>query len=207
MSLSKVEFRVPDWLESALPEADRRFRDAGARMGVAVDLARRNVSRETGGPFGAAVFDREAGTLVAPGINLVLRERCSVLHAEIVALVLAQRALGSHDLSEPGLPDCELVTSAEPCAMCFGAIPWSGVSRLVCGARSSDARAVGFDEGEKPSDWTAALERRGITVERDVRREEAASVLRAYAESGGPIYNSERAASARSPESSGGSPR
>jgi len=202
-----MEFRVPDWLESALPEADRRFRDAGARMGVAVDLARRNVSRETGGPFGAAVFDREAGTLVAPGVNLVLRERCSVLHAEIVALILAQRALGSHDLSEPGLPECELVTTAEPCAMCFGAIPWSGVSRLVCGARSSDARAVGFDEGEKPSDWTGALERRGITVERDVRREEAASVLRAYAEGGGPIYNSERAAPARPPESSGGSPR
>jgi hypothetical protein len=33
------------------------------------------------------------------------------------------------------------------------------------------------------------LERRGITVQRDVLREEAASVLREYAESGGEIYN------------------
>lgn len=192
MSLSRLEFRVPDWLEAALPEPDRRFDTAAERMAVAVDLARRNVRRETGGPFGAAVFDREEGTLLAPGVNLVLRERCSVLHAEIVALMLAQRALDSHDLAEPGLPDCELVSSAEPCAMCFGAIPWSGVSRLVCGARSSDAREVGFDEGEKPPDWTGALERRGVDVTRDVRREEAASVLRSYADGGGPIYNSRR---------------
>lgn len=197
MSFQRLEFRVPDWLEAALPDTDRRFQGPGERMAVAVELARRNVRRETGGPFGAAVFDRETGRLVAPGINLVVRERCSLLHAEMVALMLAQRALGSHDLAAPGLPECELVSSAEPCAMCFGAIPWSGVSRLVCGARSADAREVGFDEGEKPSDWTDALERRGVEVQRDVCREDALSVLRTYAEGGGPIYNSRRGEEAR----------
>ena len=60
---------------------------------------------------------------------------------------------------------------------------------LLCGARAEDARAVGFDEGEKPADWPAALERRGISVGRDVLREEAAAVLRRYAEGGGEIYN------------------
>ncbi len=194
MTFTKLEFSVPGWLEAALPDPDRRFEGAEERMAVAVELARRNVRRETGGPFGAAVFDRERGTLISPGVNLVVSERCSVLHAEVVALMLAQRALESHDLAAPGLPECELVSSAEPCAMCFGALPWSGVSRLVSGARSSDARQVGFDEGEKPSDWTAALERRGVEVRRDVRRDEAVSVLRSYAEGGGPIYNSRQSA-------------
>ena len=195
MSPPRLEFRIPGWLEAASPDPDRAFHGPEERMAVAVELARRNVRRETGGPFGAAVFDRDRGTLVAAGVNLVVRERCSVLHAEMVALMLAQRSLETHDLAAPGLPECELVTSAEPCAMCFGAVPWSGVTRLVCGARSSDARQVGFDEGEKPSDWTAALERRGVEVLRDVRRNEARSVLRAYAEGGGPIYNSRRGTS------------
>ena len=68
-------------------------------------------------------------------------------------------------------------------------IPWSGVTRLVCGARAADAEAIGFDEGPKPRGWIAALERRGIAVVRDVRRADAVAVLRAYAAAGGAIYN------------------
>lgn len=73
--------------------------------------------------------------------------------------------------------------------MCFGAIPWSGVSQLICGARDEDARAIGFDEGPKLTDWVSALNSRGITVRRDVLREEAVAVLREYSSSGGVIYN------------------
>jgi tRNA(Arg) A34 adenosine deaminase TadA len=69
--------------------------------------------------------------------------------------------------------------------MCFGAIPWSGVRQLVCGARASDAEAIGFDEGPKPARWVAALEARGIKVVRDIQRAEARAVLREYA---GPLY-------------------
>lgn len=74
--------------------------------------------------------------------------------------------------------------------MCLGATPWSGVRHLVCGARDEDARAVGFDEGSKTSEWVGALEDRGITVQQDVLREEAARILQEYAERGGEIYNS-----------------
>ena len=48
---------------------------------------------------------------------------------------------------------------------------------------------MGFDEGDKPADWRGNLRRRGIEVVEDVRRAEAAEVLRAYATAGGPIYN------------------
>lgn len=76
--------------------------------------------------------------------------------------------------------------------MCLGAVMWSGVRRLVCGARGADAEAVGFDEGAKPAAWPEALERRGILVLRDVCREQAAAVLRDYHASGGIIYNPRR---------------
>ena len=90
---------------------------------------------------------------------------------------LAQKSLGSFDLGAPGLPACELVTSVEPCAMCAGAVLWSGVRRLVCGASSDDARAIGFDEGPKHPDWASELRRRGIEVVEGVLRAEAVAVL------------------------------
>lgn len=149
-------------------------------MTLAVELSRRNVEQGTGGPFGAAVFRN--GEPISVGINLVPLTGISALHAEVVALSLAHRAAG------PDLEGLELVTSTEPCAMCIGATHWSGVTRLVTGARGEDAEAVGFDEGPKPKYWEAELERRGVTVERDVLRDEAAAVLRSYAEAGGEIY-------------------
>jgi hypothetical protein len=60
---------------------------------------------------------------------------------------------------------------------------------LVCGGRDEDARAIEFDERPKMPDWIPALERRGISVVRDVSRDEAVAVLEAYAGSGGMIYN------------------
>jgi tRNA(Arg) A34 adenosine deaminase TadA len=124
------------------------------------------------------------------GVNLVLASGCSHAHAEMVALALAQRV---HPVRTPGAPPgpaLELVSSSE--AMCFGAIAWSGVRRLVCGARAADAEAIGFDEGAKPARWAAALERRGVRVVRDVARREAVAVLRAYAAAGRPIYGPRR---------------
>jgi len=121
-------------------------------------------------------------------MNLVVPSGCSVAYAEMVAIIIAQQDVGDFDLGGEGKAVCELVASTEPCAMCFGATPWSGVRSLLCGARDEDARSVGFDEGAKLPDW-AALEERGISVKRDVLPEEAAGVLRHYSESGGDIYN------------------
>jgi tRNA(Arg) A34 adenosine deaminase TadA len=78
--------------------------------------------------------------------------------------------------------------------MCLGAIPWSGLRGLVCGARVADAEAIGFDEGSRPRGWVSALERRGLRVVRDVRRAEARAVLREYAEAGGALYGPARPA-------------
>ncbi len=159
-------------------------------MRLTVDLARENVRQGTGGPFGAAIFERASGRLLAPGVNLVVGSGCSVFHAEMVAIMVAQRVAGTFDLGGESLPPYELVASTEPCAMCLGAIPWSGVRGLVCGARDEDARAVGFDEGAKMAEWAGSLEDRGIAVELNVLREEAVAVLREYADLGGEIYNS-----------------
>ncbi len=187
--VSEVTLRVPDWVERVLPDPATVFATEEDRMAVAIELARQNVRRGTGGPFGAAVFDATHHTLVAPGVNVVVSQGCAIAHAEIVALALAQRRFRSHDLGAPGVPPCELTTTAAPCAMCLGAIPWSGVRRLVCGAREEDVRAVGFDEGDKPVPWPRVLAARGIAVVQDVRRDEAASIVWQYVRAGGRVYN------------------
>ena len=183
---------LPAWLIEHLAANPPGGATPDARMAGVIELARLNVAAGTGGPFGAAVFERDSHRLVAVGVNMVAPSGISLAHAEMVALSLAQRALGTYDLGSAGLPEHELVTSTEPCAMCLGAIPWSGVRHVVCGARHEDACAIGMDEGDKPADWKATLASRGIRVECDVLRSEAAAVLREYRDAGGVVYNARR---------------
>lgn len=189
MGFPQVMLRLPDWVEELLSESDRSYPTEEDRMRLVIELSRLNMVHGTGGPFGAGIFDLSMNRLVAPGVNLVTTTNLSTAHAEIVAIMVAQQVVGHFDLGGPEQPPYELVASTEPCAQCFGSIPWSGVRQLVCGARDEDARSIGFDEGPKLPDWVGALEQRGISVVRDVCREEAAAVLRNYAESGGIIYN------------------
>ena len=188
MHLPEIVIRLPAWVKPFLDGQTQIFPLREDRMRLTIELSKLNLRHASGGPFGAAVFD-EGGRLVAPGMNLVVSSGCSLLHAETVALAFAQKVLGRYDLGAGGTLRYELYASTEPCAMCFGAIPWSGVSSLFCGARSEDARAIGFDEGDKPADWTASLEKRGIMVEQDLLRSEAVAVLYDYASSCGEIYN------------------
>jgi tRNA(Arg) A34 adenosine deaminase TadA len=181
---------LPSWLPEALPPAETLFATHEERMRLVIDLARRHVTQGTGGPFAAGIFDLESGgRLIAPGVNMVLSAGTSVAHAEIIAIIFAQQCLGNYDLGAGGRR-LELVTSTEPCAMCYGAVPWSGVRSLVCGARRADACRIGFDEGEKPPNWIAALRGRGIAVARDILRREATALLESYGTNSGHIYNS-----------------
>jgi tRNA(Arg) A34 adenosine deaminase TadA len=185
VSAARVEICLPGWLEQRL-ETLPRVPDRTSRMRLAVQLAAENVARGTGGPFGALVADPRTGQVLSLGVNVVVATGNCTAHAEMVALQLAEASVGSLALTSAG--GFELVTSVEPCTMCLGAVVWSGVSTLVCGARDEDARAVGFDEGPKPLQWVEQLASRGISVVLDLCREESRAVLRDYAEHGGTIY-------------------
>lgn len=178
--------RLPDWTADLLASSPGPWPTAEEQMDLVLRLAAANIEHRTGGPFAAAVFTG-GGDVVSVGVNRVEPEHAAVAHAEILAIALAGQALSTFDLSTTGTTT--LTTTTEPCAMCYGAVPWSGVARLVCGARDGDARRIGFDEGHKPHDWVDGLERRGIEVVRDVRRREAVALLEVYAGTGGSIYN------------------
>ncbi len=185
---SSFSLALPDWA-GAFEDTHRVFSDDTEKMGFVIDLARRNVETGSGGPFGAAIFSKADGRVLAIGVNSVLRLQSSVLHAEMLAIMRAQRRLGRHTLRQPDAAGYELFTSCEPCAMCLGGILWSGVRRLVCAAPAASARAIGFDEGPVTEASYTYLESTGIEIARGVFAEEAEAVIRLYAVIGGSIYN------------------
>ncbi|MBT4879996.1 MAG: nucleoside deaminase [Alphaproteobacteria bacterium] len=187
--LNQIQLGLPPWItEIKVPEASK-FQEQEERMRFVIMLSKMNVDHGTGGPFGAAIFNMKTHELVSMGVNVVISEKCSMAHAEIMALMLAQKKLGKFSLNLSQQNSYELVTSSEPCAMCFGAILWSGVKCCSSGARAEDVSEIGFDEGDKPSRWNESLEKRGITLIEDVCRQEAKDVLEFYVEKNGRIYN------------------
>jgi tRNA(Arg) A34 adenosine deaminase TadA len=184
----ELRIDLPAWIDGAV-DWSRSYRTDQEKVDLAIRLSHDNVERETGGPFGSAVFEAVTGRLVAVGVNSVLRLGNSVLHAEILALMLAHGRRESFTLAAATLPTHELVTSCEPCAMCLGAALWSGVKRIVFAADRNDAERLGFDEGPVFPESYRYLRDRGIEIVGGVSREAARAVLLRYRERGGTIYN------------------
>ena len=186
MSTPEIRLALPAWIEGEI-DRSRAYSDDEAQVALSIRLARRNIEERTGGPFGAVVFDDE-GRVVAAGVNLVLPQHCSAAHAEIVAFSLAQARVQRARLNDDGRR-YTLATSAQPCAMCYGASFWAGIDTLLIGARSEDVMSLSaFDEGPLPADWIGELARRGIDVRRDILRNDARRVFERYAEIGGAAY-------------------
>jgi tRNA(adenine34) deaminase len=107
-----------------------------APMGAALDDARAALA--TGDvPIGAVVLDA-GGAIIGRGRNVREAEADPTGHAEIVALRVAAKAIGSWRLE-----GCILVVTLEPCTMCAGAAVLARVDRVVFGAYDAKAGAVG----------------------------------------------------------------
>jgi tRNA(Arg) A34 adenosine deaminase TadA len=108
----------------------------------AIELARR--SREKGNhPFGSLLVDRD-GNVVLEAENTAVAGGDLLGHAE---LNLVRAACGR--FGPELLRGCTLYTSTEPCAMCAGAIYWSGIGRVVYALSSETLQAIVNDpEGD-----------------------------------------------------------
>jgi len=181
---------LPDWAIEANRQLPATLPTLEDRMRQVIRFSRLNFERGTGGPFAAGVFERDTGRPVLIGVNRVVPSSCSSAHAEVTALSLAQRLLGTFDLGRPQGPAHQLVVNWRPCVMCYGATLWSGVTSLVIAGSGPELEAItGFDEGPIHPQWRRELERRGIEVIDQVLREEALQVFRDFAASGALVYN------------------
>ena len=193
MKKNSLTLSLPEWIDDFLKEYQFPLVSNEERMRFVLKLTLQNIEKTTGGPFGAAVFERESGQLVSVGVNVVLKQGCSAAHAEMMAIMLAQQELGTHDLGIAELPEFQLVTSGKMCAMCLGSVVWSGVREVLASAQPEDVEnIVGFDEGPAPADYDQQLEKRGISIIPSFLREEGCEVLQRYVDLEGVVYNPSR---------------
>lgn len=181
---------LPGWASDELAKLPTHMPTIEERMAAVIRFSRLNFERGTGGPFSAGVFERDTGKLIVIGVNRVVPHNCSSAHAEVMTLSVAQHMLGTFDLGGSGLPAHQLVVNWRPCAMCYGAVLWSGVRSLVIAGDGPELETItGFDEGPVHPQWDEELRRRGVEVQQDVLREEAIAVFRDFAASGALVYN------------------
>lgn len=97
--------------------------------------AARDAAAQGEAPIGAAILHR--GEVIVRTHNLVETTPDPTAHAEILAIRQAAALLG-----DARLPECDLVVTLEPCAMCAGAIEHARIRRLVFAAYDPKGGAV-----------------------------------------------------------------
>ena len=202
--VKEVHLKLPEWavVETMnLRNAKDSYNEV-ERVQIVNRFAKLNTENNTGGPFAAAIFERDSGKLLVAGVNRVVPTSMSAAHAEVTVLSVAQQMLGTFDLGGKGLPAYQLVVNWRPCTMCFGAVIWSGVRSLLLAGYGQEVEEItGFDEGPIPGGeangdngrplWMAELEKRGIEVKTasDELRNEAIEGFKFFRDSGSLVYN------------------
>ena len=128
-------------------------------------------------PYGAVLVDA-AGSVLAEAGNTVVTTADPTAHAELNLV----RQIGR--VPAATLPGATLYASAEPCAMCAGAVHWSGIGRLVFGlsnARLYGAVLPGSPEALRLSSRAVlAAGERGVAVVGPLLENEAAELVAAW---------------------------
>ncbi len=142
-------------------------------MRRAIELSRKGWEAGDGPPFGAVVV--KAGEIVGESANRRFATKDATAHAEMEAIRLACRRLGSFSLA-----GCELYASAQPCPMCLCATYWARIDRVYYGNGARDSAAVGFDDEVFYRELGRPPEQRAVP-EIQLLRDEALAVFTDYA--------------------------
>ncbi len=97
-------------------------------------------------PFGSVLADENGHVLMEQGNGYSAEGGDRTAHAE---RLLASRAAKAYSIDK--LATMTLYTSAEPCAMCSGAIYWAGIGRVVYGQTEKGLKEHTGDHEENPT--------------------------------------------------------
>ncbi|MBN1495690.1 MAG: nucleoside deaminase [Spirochaetes bacterium] len=146
-------------------------------MRLAIEKAREGM-RGGQTPFGACIVSAD-GRVLACEHNVVWHATDITAHGEVNAIRSACRATGSIDLS-----GCTIYSTTEPCPMCFSAIHWARISRIVYGASIADAQAAGFNELAIANVVMKDAGGSPVDIEAGCLRDECAALFNEWKESG-----------------------
>ena len=121
-------------------------------------------------PFGACIV--KDGAVVACAHNVVWATTDITAHAEVNAIRQACKALNAIDLG-----GCTLYSTCDPCPMCFSAIHWAKITRVVFGARIEDAQTAGFSELSISNETMKKLGGSPVLIDADFDRAKNATLF------------------------------
>lgn len=107
-------------------------------MKMGVKQAQETMCENKGGPFGAVITDGK-GNVIAVASNTVLQDNDPTAHAEVNAIRMAGKKLGTYDLS-----GCNIYATGYPCPMCLSSIIWANIKKVYYGCMPEDADEIGF---------------------------------------------------------------
>ena len=146
---------------------------------LSFDIAR--AARDRGQhPFGCLIVGPDGAVLMEQGNAFEEEGHDMTAHAE---RLIASRA--SRQWRPAFLADCTLYTSAEPCAMCAGAIYWAGIGRVVFGQTEASLKQATGDHPENPTldlpcGVVFAAGQRKVEVVGPLLADEAAEIQRGF---------------------------
>ncbi|MBF0494494.1 MAG: nucleoside deaminase [Candidatus Omnitrophica bacterium] len=150
-------------------------------MQAAIDEAYRGIRKGEGGPFGAVIV--KDGKIIGKCHNTVLKGNDPTKHAEMNAISAVSRKLKNYVLS-----GCTIYSTTEPCPMCFSAIHWARIDKLVFGTKIQDVRKLGFNELAISAKRMKTLGRSPLVVESGFMRGECIALLKEWKKLEGKTY-------------------
>jgi guanine deaminase len=148
---------MPQLRTGETPVSSESFQPNPVFMRRAIEEAVAYLPAMHGGPFGACLV--RGGEVLAVAHNTVLKDLDPTCHAEINAIRLAAGKLKTYDLS-----GCEIYSTTEPCPMCFAAIHWARLGRLIYGTAIIEVARLGFNELTLDNRQMQALGRSPVAI-------------------------------------------
>ena len=149
-------------------------------MKLAIAKTKQGIKKKEA-PFGACIVKGNKVIVVAHNI---VRSSCdSTAHAEITALRKACKKLKTINLK-----GCTIYSTTEPCPMCFAAIHWAKISRIVFGTKIPDAKKVGFSEIPLTNRKLKQISNNHVKITSGVLRKENLELLKEWKKKVGNVY-------------------
>ncbi|MBI1337403.1 MAG: nucleoside deaminase [Phycisphaera sp.] len=149
-------------------------------MRLALDACRVGVAKGQS-PFGACIV--RDGEVLASTHNHVWLNTDPTAHAEVICIREA-----CHRIKSIHLPGATIYSTTEPCPMCFTAIHWARIDRIVYSARVEDADQFGFNELKVTNQQLKTLGGTGVQLVPDFLRAEALEIYRNWQSRSGQAY-------------------
>ncbi len=153
---------------------DERF------MRLALDACRAGVMQGQT-PFGACIV--RGGEVIESTHNHVWLTIDPTAHAEVHCIRHACQKLNTIDLT-----GATIYSTTEPCPMCFSAIHWSRIERIVYGANIADAQSFGFNELIVTNEQLIELGKLSMQLTPGFMRDEAIELFKLWQQRGGQTY-------------------